>query len=111
MPNILRLIAPEELGEPSGDDWDPDLHGPKYRVITEEMQEEERVAEKKRNGQFVDEPVQDAQQRLLSLIPKNNLRIPFKWFGNDSDAEIFFKAVARTHDLGVHRVGKINDED
>lgn len=110
MPNILRLIAPEELGERPRE---TQIGTPTSmaRVITEEMQEEGIIAEKKRNGQFVDEPVQDAQQRLLSLIPKNNLRIPFKWFGNDSDAEIFFKAVARTHDLGVHRVGKINDED
>jgi hypothetical protein len=50
--------------------------------------------------------VEDAQQRLSLLTQKNNFRVPSKWFDNDIDAEKFAKAVARTHDRSIHRVGR-----
>lgn len=108
MISFMREISPEELGEPShGDpDYDPDLHCTKLRLITPEMQEQERTEEKKRHGQYVDGPVQDAQERLSSLISKNNLRLPCKWFDNDSDAEIVFKAVARAYNVSFNRLGQ-----
>lgn len=108
MRNILREVSPEELGEPTPGQpgYDADLHCLKLRVITPEMQEQERIEDKKRHGQFVDGPVQDAQERLLSLISKNNLRLPCKWFDNDSDAEIVFKAVARAYNVSFDCLGK-----
>lgn len=108
--SFMREISPEELGElASGNpDWDPDLHCMKLRVITPQMQEQERIEEKKRHGQFVDEPVCDPQEILLNVIPRNNLRIPFHsgWFDYDSDAELFYKAVAQINDIDLGRLGR-----
>ncbi|KAG8157683.1 hypothetical protein KVR01_012345 [Diaporthe batatas] len=105
--NEYCLLDPRELGEPhyGAEGFDVDLHGPKYKRITPQMQEQERLDERRRNGLYFDEPVHDAQNRLLDLIPKNNLCIPLNWFHFESDAEKVFKAAARTHDVAINRVG------
>lgn len=101
------LLDPRELGEPryGAEGFDIDHHGPKYLVVTPEMLERERIAERRRNGLYFDDPVHHAQKRSLDLIPKNNLCIPYKWFFEDGDAEKVFKAAARAHDIGVNRLG------
>lgn len=108
MPNILREITPERLGEhpPGHPDYDPDLDCTKFRVISEKMQEDERTAEKKLHNQFVDEPIKDPESRTMFLIPKTNLRIPYKWFDNVSDAATFIRVVARANNVGVQILGK-----
>lgn len=70
------------------------------------MQEEQEIAEKKLHNLFVDEPVEDAQKRVWTAIPKTNLCIPVKWFDYDSDAEDFIKAVARANNIAVHCFGR-----
>lgn len=108
MPNILREITPERVGDyPWGHpEHDPDLHCTKFLVVTEDMQEEEKIAEKKLYKQFVDEPIHGPDWRTMFLIPKTNLRIPHKWFDYDSDAAAFIRAVARANNVGVHTLGK-----
>lgn len=104
--NEWVLIDPQELGEPhhGAEDHDMDLHCEKYKRTTPEMREQERIAERRRNGLYFDDPVHNAQKRLVDLIPKNNLRIPYKWFFDDGDAEKVFKAAAKAHDIAVYRL-------
>lgn len=104
------LEPPENVGDlpPGHPDWDPDLHCPKYRVISVQMQKDERDAEKRRNNQFMDdEPICEPQKKALTIIPTLDLIPPNGfWFDSDKDAEAFIKAVARVSDRSVDVVGK-----
>lgn len=108
MVGFLRPVTPARLGEPAlGEDgYDPDLHCQKFYFISDEMQKEEEIAEKKLNKQFVEEPIKDPEWRAMFLIPKTNLRIPVNWFDYASDAAAFIRAAAKCNDVGVYSLGK-----
>lgn len=104
------MMTPEEANDiaPGRPGYDPDLHCPKYRVISVQMQLDAIEADKKHHGLFLEEePVSEPQKRAVMMIPTLDLIPPHKyWFDSDKDAETFIKAVARVSDVSVHIVGR-----
>lgn len=104
------LEPPENCGDlPTGHpNWDPDLHCPKYRVISAEMQKEAKKEEKRSYKEFVDdEPIYEPQKKALGMIPTLDLIPPNGfWFDSDKDAEAFITAVARVSDVSVDIVNR-----
>ncbi|KAK2609663.1 hypothetical protein N8I77_003154 [Diaporthe amygdali] len=104
----MTPIPPEELDEkgPGHPNWDPDLECAKLRVISIKKQEQEQIAEKKRNNEYTDEPVIEPQKRALKLIPKQDLLLPSRWFDNDEDAEAFIIAACKGNNAAVDALGR-----